>query len=228
MTENLDKVMIKGVIFDMDGVLVDNAHIHIEAFEIYCNRLGVKLNMEALMGGFGMGNDDIMPLLFSEEMLRDRDIDEMGAEKEAIYREIFEERIEPTRGLVDFLHAIRAQGYKTAVGSSGSTENVEFVLRKCGIDGLFDAVVNGDMVERRKPWPDIYQMASKLIGLDPSECVVIEDAEPGVEAARAAGTAVIGLATTFPSQRLGGWNCDLIAPDFAELGVDTLKQLSEK
>lgn len=215
--------MIKGVIFDMDGVLVDNAHIHTEAFAKFCDGFGVELNVDALMEVFGMGNDDIIPRLIPAELLEDQDLDALGVEKENIYRDIFEEKVEPTRGLIDFLHAIRAKGYKTAIGSSAPLPNVEFVLRKCNMDGLFDAIVNGDMVALRKPAPDIYLMASELLELDPSECVVIEDALPGVEAARAAGTSLICLATTFTKERLSGWDCDLIANDFTELSTDTLE-----
>ncbi len=217
--------MIKGVIFDMDGVLVDNRDIHIEAFEIFCRRYGCILDREKLMGMFGHGNEEIMPLLMPEEVVHVKGIEELGREKEEIYREIFRDRIEPTRGLVAFLAELRRRGYLTAVGSSGNKANVDFVLEKCGIAGCFDAVVNGQMVTRCKPDPEIYLLAASLLGVSPSQCLVIEDAPAGISAARSAGMHVAVLATTFERSFFDGTPKDIIADDFTGITVDAVAAL---
>ena len=94
--------MIKGVIFDMDGVLVDNRDAHIEAFEIICRKYGVPFDREKFMPSFGMTNDLILERLMPE-VIRRTDWRQIAREKEETYREIFERTIAPTRGLVDFL-----------------------------------------------------------------------------------------------------------------------------
>lgn len=217
--------MIKGVIFDMDGVLVDNAQFHIDAFEELCRDFGVEFIKEDFMYTFGMGNDEIIPRLIPANLLEGKDVSALGEHKEMRYRQIFEDKIAPTSGLIEFITAIRAAGYKTAVGSSAPRTNVDFVLKKCNMEHLFDAVVDGDMVEHRKPAPDIYLLASQMIGLEPSECVVVEDAEPGVVSARAAGTSLICLHTTFPKETVQRWDCDFVAKDFTEITVQTLESL---
>ena len=159
--------MIKGVIFDMDGVLVDNRDAHIEAFEIICRKYGVPFDREKFMPTFGMTNDLILERLMPE-VIKTTDWKKIAVEKENIYREIFERTIAPAKGLVDFLKALKKEGYKTAVGSSGNTPNVNFVLDRCGIAGYFDAIANGDMITRGKPDPEVYLLAAKKLELAPS------------------------------------------------------------
>ena len=95
--------MIRGILFDMDGVLVDNSKAHIKAFEFFCQRHGVKNWEEKLHSAFGMGNDDIMRLILPEEIIRKEGLQTLGAEKERIYREIYAPEIRPVKGLVALL-----------------------------------------------------------------------------------------------------------------------------
>ena len=125
--------MIKGVIFDMDGVLVDNRDIHFEAFKVFCGRHGYRCTDEQLLPLFGKGNDEIIPELLPADYIEKHGMDALSDEKEVVYREIFADKIEPAPGLVAFLHDLRSHGIKCAVGSSGPTANVNFVLEKCGI-----------------------------------------------------------------------------------------------
>ena len=104
--------MIKGVIFDMDGVLVDNRDAHIEAFEIICRKYGVPFDREKFMPTFGMTNDLILERLMPE-VIKTTDWKKIAVEKENIYREIFERTIAPAKGLVDFLKALKKEGEKT-------------------------------------------------------------------------------------------------------------------
>ena len=189
--------MIKGAIFDMDGTLVANSPVHIRAFEIFCDRYGVRGWKEKLGGAFGRGNDDIMRLIMPEEVIREKGTAALGDEKEAIYREIYAPEIEPMPGLVALLDKLRDAGIRCAVGSSGCRANVDFVLEKCDIESFFDAKINGDMVTRCKPDPEIYLTAAAALGLAPAECVVFEDAKAGIESARRAGAGrIVALAST--------------------------------
>ena len=216
--------MIQGVIFDMDGVLVDNRDAHIEAFEIICRKYGVPFSREQFMPTFGMTNDLILERLMPE-VIEKTDWRRIAAEKEEIYREIFERTIAPARGLVDFLKALKAHGFRTAVGSSGNTPNVNFVLDRCGIAGYFDAIANGDMITRGKPDPEVYLLAADKLGLAPSVCAVIEDAPVGIEAARRTGMSAVAIASTFPREMLPDY--DLLIDSFTQIAPDDIRKLEK-
>ena len=189
--------MIKGAIFDMDGTLVDNTPVHIRAFEIFCERYGIRDWKEKLGQAYGMGNDDIMRLIMPAEVIREKGLAALAEEKESIYREIYAPEIVPMPGLTDLLQKLRDAGIRCAVGSSGYKPNVDFVLEKCRIEPYFDARISGDMVSRCKPDPEIYLTAAAALGLPAAECVVFEDAPAGIEAARRAGAGhIVALATT--------------------------------
>lgn len=200
----------------MDGTLVANSPVHIRAFEIFCARYGVHDWREKLARGFGRGNDDIMRLLMPEEVIRQRGLSALADEKEAIYREIYAPEICPVEGLLPLLEKLRATGIRCAVGSSGCSENVGFVLEKCGIASFFDAIIHGDRVSRCKPDPEIYLTAAAALGIAPAECVVFEDSGAGIESADRAGAGrIVALATTLPIEELTRMECiDAVIPDF--------------
>ena len=216
--------MIKGVIFDMDGVLVDNRDAHIEAFEIICRKYGVPFDREKFMPTFGMTNDLILERLMPE-VIKTTDWKKIAVEKENISREIFERTIAPANGLVDFLKALKKEGYKTAVGSSGNTPNVNFVLDRCGIAGYFDAIANGDMITRGKPDPEVYLLAAKKLELAPGECIVVEDAPVGIRAARSAGESVVAIASTFRREDLSDY--DILIDDFTQITPEDIRNLKK-
>ena len=212
--------MIRGALFDMDGTLVDNSAVHIQAFEIFCARYGVHDWREKLAQAFGMGNDDIMRSIMPEEVIRTRGLAALADEKEAVYREIYAPTIRPVEGLAALLEHLHAAGIRCAVGSSGCRKNIDFVLEKCGIEGCFDAIVSGDRVAHCKPDPEIYLTAAAALGLEPAECVVFEDAKAGIEAARRAGAGrIVALTTTLPREVLAAETAaDLIIDTFADIG----------
>lgn len=205
----------------MDGTLVANSPVHVRAFEIFCDRYGVRDWKEKLGQAFGMGNDDIMRLIMPEELIREKGLAALADEKEAIYREIYAPEIEPVAGLVELLDNLRKAGVRCAVGSSGCKANVEFVLEKCGIGEYFDVKISGDMVTHCKPDPEIYLTAAAGLGLAPAECVVFEDAKAGIESARRAGAGrIVAIATTLDRQTLAGeTEADLIVDDFRSVDL---------
>lgn len=219
--------MLRGLLFDMDGVLVNNLDVHRQAFAEFFRRYGVERPFENLNRLFGMGNDDIMGELMPRDIVERVGIRELGYEKEAIYREIYAPIIEPQAGLVDLLAASEREGLRCAVGSSGYRANVDFVLEKCDIERYFAAAVAGDEVTRCKPDPEIYLTAAAKLGLEPRECVVFEDAEAGIEAAKRAGIKVVALATTFTREFLENTDADLIINDFRDITIDDLRNLVE-
>ena len=221
-------VMLKGVLFDMDGVLVNNLEVHRAAFAEFFRRYGVERSFEELSRVFGKGNDDIMGELMPRDVVERVGIRELGHEKEAIYREIYAPTITPQPGLLTFLDECEAEGLKCAVGSSGYRANVDFVLDKCNIERYFDYAVAGDEVTRCKPDPEIYLTAAAKLGLRADECVVFEDAEAGIEAAKRAGMRVVALATTFNRDFLETTDADYIIDDFRDITVDKLREIVER
>jgi beta-phosphoglucomutase family hydrolase len=205
------------VIFDMDGVLIDNAHFHERAFAEYFSKFGIKLAPEM----FGRGNDELMAELFPNESKEQHR--EFAAGKEAYYRQIYEPYIKPVAGLVDLLKELRKNNIRVAVGSSAPVENIDFVLEKLQIRDYFDVVVIAAMVQKAKPAPDIYLKSAELLNIEPGNCLVFEDALAGIAAARGAGMKVAGVATSLPKERLT--ETDRIINDFTEITVDEIKQI---
>lgn len=216
--------MKNAVIFDMDGVLVDNRDIHIEAFQTLFRKLNLEVSYEQLLMSFGKVNLQIFEDIFGKGTFTVEQIEQMGLEKENIYREIFAEKIEPAPGLIEFLHGLKGKGAKIAVGSSGPRVNVEFVLEKCGIAAYFDAIADGDMISKGKPDPEVFLLAAKLLDKNPEECIVFEDAPVGIEAAKRAGMNVIAMETTFTKERLEGTGYDRIVKTFREVNSSILEQ----
>lgn len=217
--------MAKGVIFDMDGVLIDNRDIHVEAFILYSKKYGFDCDEQTLVPHFGKGNEEIIPALYPSDFIEEKGIDAIAAEKEEIYRDIIAEKIVPAPGLVDFLEDLKKNDIICSVGSSGPKANVDFVLDKCGIRGYFAGAVNGDMVAHAKPDPAVFLLAAEVLRLDPSECVVIEDSFAGIEAAHRAGAKVIAMATTYGMDELFRVETNMLISGFPELDSKIISSL---
>lgn len=217
--------MIKGVIFDMDGVLVDNKVEHVEAFVEFGKRYGVEIDGNSLGWMYGKGNDEIIPRLLPAEVVESEGMKKLGDEKEAIYRDIYASTMKPVPGLVEFLEDLHANGVRIAVGSSAPVENVDFVLNGLGIRRFFSVFVNGDMVTRAKPDPAIYLLSLEKLGLPASQCLVMEDSFAGIESANGAGIKVVALATTNTAEALTKAQVEMIVPDFTSLSYSKIAEL---
>jgi beta-phosphoglucomutase len=183
------------LIFDMDGVIVHSNPVHCEAWRLYCGRFGIQADDAMLARMYGKRNDEIVrdyfgPAVGGEEAAAH------GAAKERLYRQIMAPVL--GRSLVPGVREFLAQnaGLPMAVATNAEPDNVDFVLDAGGLRACFQAVVDGHMVSRPKPCPDIYLHAAAALGADPAGCIVFEDSLTGVEAARAAGMRVVGLRTT--------------------------------
>jgi len=204
---------LQGVIFDMDGVLVDS--------EPFIKEAGVRLFAEK---GFTVHGEDFTPFVGTgEDHLLGGVAEKYGlpfdarrdkARTYAIYLELIRGRLRPLPGVFSFLDACRARRLKVAVASSADAVKVEGNLHEIGLPpDAFDALVNGSQVERKKPAPDIFLTAAQRLGLAPAACLVIEDAVAGVAAAKAAGSRCLALTTSFPAERLSA--ADWIVADLA-------------
>jgi beta-phosphoglucomutase len=184
------------LIFDMDGVLVDSNPLHREAWTEFNRRHGVETTDVMLERMYGRRNDQIVRNFFGGG-LADGDVTAYGAAKEEIYRQMLADRIEAALvpGLRPFLDVYR--GAPIALATNAEPENVDFVLDRAGLRHYFRVVVDGHQVSQPKPAPEIYLRAASLLGIPPTNCIVLEDSHTGVAAANAAGMRVIGIGTTY-------------------------------
>jgi beta-phosphoglucomutase family hydrolase len=184
-----------GLIFDLDGVIVDSNPIHSKIWRVYLRRYGIEAPGDFDQKMFGRRNDEIVRKVFGAN-LNSAEIIRHGAAKEALYREVMgpvlKEHLVP--GLVAFLE--RHNSVPMGVATNAEPANADFVLDTAGVRQYFRAVVDGDDVSRPKPDPEIYLRAAELLGLPPANCIVFEDSLTGVEAARAACSRVVALKTT--------------------------------
>ena len=218
--------MLRGAIFDMDGVLVDNMKVHMKAFGEYARRHGVEVDTARAMSMNGQGNADFFGALFPREIIERVGVDTLAREKEALYREMYAPMLTPARGLVALLGEFRANGVRMAVGTSAITANLDFVLDGLGIRGYFDALVTSDMVTRTKPDPEIYLRALAGLGLQGGDCLVFEDAVAGIQAAQAAGIGSVALATSLDKTTLEHTPGVVLAiDDFTEINFAALQAL---
>jgi beta-phosphoglucomutase family hydrolase len=187
--------VVTPLIFDMDGVIVDSTGTHTEAWEVYLREHGISAdNLSARM--LGKHNGELVRDLFASHLLTDADVFRHGAMKEALYRRmihpVLSDKLVP--GINDFLN--RHKGWPMAVATNAEPANVHFVLQNAGLSPYFEAVVDGSQVARPKPSPDVFLKAAELLGHAPQDCVVFEDSWTGIQAARASGARVVGVATT--------------------------------
>jgi beta-phosphoglucomutase family hydrolase len=212
--------MKHAVIFDMDGVLVNNARFHEQAFAEYFSTCGVTLKPEM----HGRGNSEIMEELFPGQSAEQHA--RLASGKEAYYRKIYEPHLKPAEGLIRLLDELKRRRIALAVGSSAPEENIDFVIDRLQLRKYFDVVVIAAMVERAKPAPDIYLKAAELLNVAPQHCLVFEDAIAGIEAARTAGMNVVGIASSLPKEKLT--DTDMVINNFTEITVDEILKITDQ
>ena len=184
------------LIFDMDGVIVDSNPLHREAWRAFNRRHGLETTDAMVERTYGWRNDRIVRDFFGAD-LPAGEVTARGAAKEELYREMLDSRMEEmlVPGLRPFLE--RYRGAPMAVASNAEPENVSFVLDRAGLRSYFRVLVDGHQVSHPKPHPEIYLRAAFLLGVAPSNCIVLEDSHAGIAAARSAGMRVIGVGTTY-------------------------------
>ena len=206
--------MIKGVIFDMDGVIVDSEKFICEAGIKMFAEHGLTVKPEDFIPFIGAGENRYLGGV-AEKYEFPIDIERDKARTYEIYAEIIKGELEPLSGVIDFIERCRNLGLKLALATSADKVKMLANLREIGIPPeTFDATVNGLDVKKKKPDPEIFLTAAKNMNLSCSECLVVEDAVNGVEAAKAAGAKCLGLTTSFSPEELV--DADWIAPTLAE------------
>ena len=193
-----DQVSLAGglaLIFDMDGVILDSNPTHRLAWAAFNRRYGLETTEAMHQRMYGKRNDQIVRDFYGEE-LSPAEVTARGAAKEELYREMTGSKLESmlVPGIREFLEFHR--DVPKGLASNAEPLNVEYVLDRSGLRGYFKAIVTGQEVEHPKPHPEIYLRVAKHLGIEPANCIVFEDSESGVSAARAAGMRIVLVCTT--------------------------------
>ncbi len=181
----------KAFIFDLDGTLADTMSVHYKACQLVCNRKGFDFPEDYFYQEAGKPTLEVFRNLILKLEIKGIDGNELGQEKEKKFLELI-----PSVKPVKFVSQI-AKKYKgkipMAIGSGGQRNTVELTLTAIGFDDFFDSIVTCDDVEYHKPHPETFLKAALEMGVEPHECVVFEDGDPGLEAAKTAGMMTIDV-----------------------------------
>ena len=205
-----------GVIFDMDGVLCDSEDLMAEAAAaMFAEGYGVTVHPDEFRPFRGMGEDRYLGGVARQHGV----VLDLATDKNRAY-EIFLQRIpgrlQPLPGAREFIAICRAQGCKLAVATSADRMKLNGMLPEIGVPHrLFDAIVTGSDVTRKKPDPEIFLTAARLLNLPAPQCLVVEDAASGVQAAKSAGSRCLALTTSLDASTLRGLGADWVASDLA-------------
>lgn len=200
--------MLKAVIFDVDGTLVDSVDIHAQAWVDAFREFGHNIEFDAIRGQIGKGGDQLMPVFLSKEEIEDRG-EELNERRGKILKERYLSKIKPFADVRALFERIKADGTLIVLASSAKGDELETYKKIADIEGLTDGETSSDDAEKSKPEPDIFEAAmSKLEGITPNEVIVIGDTPYDAEAAMKAGLRTIGvLCGGFPEESLREARC---------------------
>jgi beta-phosphoglucomutase family hydrolase len=207
--------MTKAVLWDLDGVLVDTAPFHFQAWQELFRSVGKGFADGDFRRTFGLRNDAILRDILGE--LAPAEEARLARRKEELYRAKAEGRVKAMPGAIGLLRRLKQEGRKTAIVSSAPRENVRVLLHSLELEEMFEAVVAEEDAPRGKPDPQGFLLAAEKLGVAAAECVVIEDAPGGVEAAKRAGMRCIGVTTSRPREALT--SADLVVDSLEEAAV---------
>jgi beta-phosphoglucomutase-like phosphatase (HAD superfamily) len=207
----------RALIFDMDGTMVDSMPAHAKSWELFRKRHHLQMSVdEILKRTTGRNGIECVRELLGHD-ISDEDAKRMIDEKEADYRRIFAEGFREVAGFSAFARAAQDRGLKLAVATAGDKDNLAFVLERLQLKRPPDAEVRGDQGLPGKPAPDIFLKAAQMVGTEPADCIVFEDAPFGIEAARRAGMRAVAICSTHRPDELAGPHVIASVRDFEEL-----------
>ncbi|MFQ6122848.1 MAG: HAD family hydrolase [Dehalococcoidales bacterium] len=218
----MSKSKLEAVIWDMDGVIADTAPYHFKAWQEVFQKRGINFTEEDFKRNFGRRNDTIIRNTISQN-LSSSEVEAIANEKEENYRQKVAQNIKPLPGAMELLRSLNEHGIKMAIASSAPMENIQLITRGLGINGCFQVIVWGREVTEGKPSPQGFLLAAKRLGVEPQNCVVIEDAVAGVTAAKRAGMKCLAVTNTHPELSLK--EADFVVDTLDTISVDDLARL---
>jgi beta-phosphoglucomutase len=201
--------MIKGVLFDMDGVLVDSEPFICKAAIMMFEELGICVLPEDFQPFVGMGENKYIGGVAEKYGIK-VEIEQVKARTYKIYEKIVKGHLSPLPGANEFISKCRNMGLRLALATSADRIKMEVNLKEIGLSKeSFHAVITGLDIDKKKPFPDIYLKAAGNLGLNPADCLVVEDAVSGIKAGKAAGCRCLAVTSSFDAAALkeADWIC---------------------
>lgn len=215
--------MLRAVIFDLDGVIVDSHPAHIQAWRIFFRSIEKDVSERDLLFVLeGQKREDILRHFLGD--LTPEQVKHYGAKKEALFRDSAME-LKTVRGLPEFLDRLHSAGLPVALASSASRSRATYMLEQLDLKRRFSVVVTGDDVRKGKPDPSIFHLAADRLKTSPANILVCEDAVSGVEAAKAAGMKCLAIAANGRGPLLQKAGADRVVDDFSAANLDDLRGL---
>lgn len=211
----------RGVVWDLDGVLVDTGELHYLSWSRVLPEYGVPFNRESFRATFGMNNAGLLSILLGCP-LEPTLLTEISERKEQMFRQAARGNVSPLPGVRAWLARLQSAGFRQAIASSAPQPNIDTLLDELGLRAYFAALVSGFDLPG-KPDPATFLQAAQAIQVPPGRCVVVEDAIAGVEGTRRAGMKCIAVTTTNPAEALRG--ADIVVARLDDLAPDTFERL---
>jgi beta-phosphoglucomutase len=217
--------MLRAVIFDLDGVVIDSHPAHLEAWKSFLYSVDKDVSesdLEFVLEGY---KREVILRHFLGELSAD-ELKSYGEKKDALFRASLDD-MKPVAGFQEFFNSLSTSGIAVALASSASRWRVEYILDRLGLSRAFRAIVSGDDVANGKPDPEIFHAAARGLGTDPAEILVCEDAVAGVQAAKRAGMKCLAIAANGRSPLLERAGADLVVGDFTQASLREIEAFFE-
>lgn len=210
------------VIWDMDGVIANTAPFHFEAWRDAFGKRGISFTENDFRHNFGLRNDTIIRNILGKEISA-VEIESISQEKETSFRSKLESNLKPLPGVISLMKELRKAKFRMALASSAPRENIDLLCHILRIREYFESIVSGKEVTEGKPSPQIFLLAAQRLSVLPQNCVVIEDAIGGIEAAKAAGMKCLAVTNTHPRKSLN--QADLVVDSLEKIDINTIEKL---
>mgnify|MGYP000438083916 CR=1 FL=1 len=215
--------MLKAIIFDLDGTMVDSLPYHHESWRIFFKNNNLEENdfTEILKEYKGGGTLELMTSVFGD-MYTKEELKQMTDDKEVIFRDIYKSKIYPIEGLKKFLDNLKESNISLSIGSNAIRKNVIMTIEELGITNYFSSIICGDEVSKGKPDPEMYIKTLSNLKVNKDECVIFEDSIEGIEAAKNADIKVIGVTSSQSSEILKSVGAFKTINDYTRINVDNI------
>ncbi len=216
--------MIKAVIFDLDGVIIDSKKHHFAAWKMFWAKRGVKHTKQDFLKHEGLPSSGVLIAMQGElgKRISRSEAKMLAKEKGGYYRQVAKGRLKPGKGARKLLSALRKAGIKTAIATACSKTNMDFAMRQINLGKYFGALLCSSDVKHGKPSPDVFLKAAMKLGVKPQSCAAIEDSNHGIAAAKRAGMKCIAVATTHKAENLKG--ADLVMKNLTRITLPVIER----